>query len=222
MEPATSRRALIRGIITAVSVQSTERLGLVLVIVSAGLNLMAESIFHRKALFLAIAVPFWLGWAALAVRRDPSVLRRWGFRWDTFHASGRAVAFFVLPAAVLLMGLGLATEHWPPPPTFWIVLAAYPAWALAQQFLLCSVLSRGLEGLMPPRVVPLVAGSLFAIAHLPDLPLVALTAVAGVVFVALYQRWPNLWTQALGHGVLGTVAYYAVLGRDPLAAIFGG
>ena len=63
-------------------------------------------------------------------------------------------------------------------------------------------------------IVP-VASLLFGAAHLPDWPLAALCAAAGVAWTAIYLRRRHLPLRALSHARLGTLAYYWVLGRDP-------
>jgi membrane protease YdiL (CAAX protease family) len=52
------------------------------------------------------------------------------------------------------------------------------------------------------------------------LALVALCALAGVAWTILYLRRPNLWVLAASHAVLGTLAYYWLLERDPWAQFF--
>lgn len=196
--------------------------GVMLVVATGAGNVVAEAVLHRKTAFMLVAVVLWLAWSVVRLRGDPTALRTWGFRIDNWRRSARGVVLFVAPAGVLMLAAAPLLGHWPIPAHLWIVLGAYPVWGLAQQFLLCAVLARGLSHWLPARAVPVAAGLLFALAHVPDLPLAALTFVAGVVFVTLYQRRPNLWVQALGHAVLGTVAYYAILGRDPIAALLAG
>jgi hypothetical protein len=41
----------------------------------------------------------------------------------------------------------------------------------------------------------------------------------GAVYVALFQRWPNLWPLAVCHGWLGSLFYPWVLDLNPLAAM---
>jgi len=202
-----------------VSPSRHEVVGVLLALATGAGNLVAETVLHRKAGFMIVAIVLWLAWAAVRLLREPGVLRVWGFRRDNWRGSAVRVALFVVPAAILMLAVGRLLGHWPISAHFWLVLSVYPVWALAQQFVLCAVLARGLAHWLPSRAVPAAAGFLFAVAHLPDLPLVLLAFVAGLAFVMLYQRRPNLWVQALGHAVLGTVAYYAVLGRDPLAAL---
>ncbi|MCG6964767.1 MAG: hypothetical protein LJE95_16050, partial [Acidobacteria bacterium] len=193
--------------------------GVFLVLVTGAGNIVAEAVLHRKTAFVLFACALWLAWAAMRLRGDPTALRMWGFRRDNWRDSASRVIVFVVSASALMLAAAPLLGHWPISSHVWIVLGAYPVWALAQQFLLCAVLARGLAHWLPARAVPATAGLLFALAHVPDLLLVVLTFVAGMVFVALYQRRPNLWVQALGHAVLGTLAYYAILGRDPVAAL---
>ena len=56
----------------------------------------------------------------------------------------------------------------------------------------------------------------------PDWPLAGLCMAAGAVWTLLYLRTPNLIPLAFMHGWLGGMAYYWVLGREPLAAVIGG
>jgi hypothetical protein len=39
------------------------------------------------------------------------------------------------------------------------------------------------------------------------------------MWLLLFERWPNLWAQALSHGILATIAYAYVLDRDPLSEL---
>jgi len=155
----------------------------------------------------------------LAVIDDRSILHRWGFRADTLAPATRAVALLTAAGAVVIVVWAAFEGRLPPPPSFWIALAIYPFWGLVQQFLLNAMLLRNLRELLPERLALPLAAILFAASHLPDLPLAALTLPAGFAWGWIYLRRPNLWALGLGHGVLGTVAYYLALGRDPLAAL---
>ena len=84
--------------------------------------------------------------------------------------------------------------------------------------------ARGEARTSPPRLrhpaaVAFVASVLFSAAHYPQLQLVALTFVAGFFFTLIYLRHPNLWAVGVAHGVLGSLAFYIVVGEDPGAAI---
>ena len=163
-----------------------------------------------------------LAWAVLLlrrIRREPGVLRRWGFRTDTLAPAALAVGIFT--AAVSAGAWLWASSHGtlPPPSGFWLVLAAYPIWGLAQQFLFNALLLRNLRALLPAPGALGLAAALFAAAHLPDLPVAVLVLPAALVWGAVYLRWPNLWALGVGHGVVGTLTYYLLLARDPLAVL---
>jgi membrane protease YdiL (CAAX protease family) len=49
----------------------------------------------------------------------------------------------------------------------------------------------------------MLAGTLFAAAHLPNLVLTAATLVWGIVSCALFLRYRNLWALGLAQGLLG-------------------
>lgn len=184
-------------------------------------NVASEYVSGLKAAVVVLGVILWVGYAVRRWLGEPAVLRRWGFRTDTAGAAAKAALALTLPTVVAATAWGLHTGSFPPPRGFWLILALYPAWGVAQQLLLNAMLARNLEGLLPPWAVVPVAGALFAASHAPDLPVVALTFPAGLAWVWIYRRWPNLWVQGVAHGIIGTVVFYGVLGRDPLAALLG-
>ena len=49
----------------------------------------------------------------------------------------------------------------------------------------------------------------------------ALTLVAGLAFTWIYETYGNLWAVGIVHGLLGALAYYAVLGQNPGAELLG-
>lgn len=194
-------------------------LELLLVIVPGALNVLSEFGHLPKTLVVVGAAALWIVYVALAVVDDRTTLRNWGLRTDTLGPALRTVGLVTAAGTVLIVAWAGTQHRLPPPPTFWAALAVYPVWGLAQQFLLNAMLLRNLRSVLPERLALLLAGLLFAAAHLPDLPLVALTFPAGLAWGWIYLRRPNLWALGLGHGVLGTIAYYLALGRDPLAAL---
>jgi len=48
-----------------------------------------------------------------------------------------------------------------------------------------------------------LAGTLFALAHLPNLALTAATLVWGIMSCALFRRYRSLWALGLAQGLLG-------------------
>jgi len=184
-------------------------------------NFLFEDILHAKTVFVIVAVVVWLGYVLWRWRNDRSVLRAWGLRRDNLAAAGKAAATVTVPLVACAVAYAFAAGHFPPPQGFWLILVLYPAWGVAQQFLLNAMLARNLSAFLPAWAVVLLSAALFAAAHAPDLPVVALTLPAGALWVLMYRRWPNLWALGIAHGIIGTVVFYGVLGRDPLAFLLG-
>jgi hypothetical protein len=194
---------------------------LAVVLTGAG-HLVVDSVLHAKALYVACAV---LGWATyVAYRlREPGQARAWGLRRDNFGPALAGNAAFVLVAggAMVLWGVthgrGVRSAS---AASFWLLLALYPAWGVVQQLIMCSVVFQNLKALTGNRTVATaVTAAAFSLVHVPAWSLSALTAAAIVAWILLFLRWPNLWAQGLSHGVLATIAYAFVLGRDPWAEL---
>ena len=193
------------------------RTELALLLLLGAANLASELYGGGKTIVVALGAMAWVAWVAVRLRREPDLLHRWGLRTDNLGPAAFAVAAFTAPSALAVAAVAFALGNFPPPPTIVAVLAVYPLWGVVQQLLLDAVLDRHLRTLLPDPVALLLAAGLFAASHAPDLPLVALTFVAGLVWVTIYRRHPNLWALGVGHGVLGTLVYYGILGRDPLS-----
>ncbi len=196
-------------------------LELALVVASGVGNVVFENVLHAKTVFVVVAVVVWLAFVLWRWRNDRSVLHSWGLRRDNLGAAARAALVITVPLVICGTAYAFAVGHFPPPRGFWVILLLYPAWGIAQQFLLNAMLARNLSVFLPAWAVVLVAAALFAAAHAPDPPVVALTLLAGALWVLMYRRWPNLWALGIAHGIIGTVVFYGVLGRDPLALLLG-
>lgn len=161
-----------------------------------------------------------LGYLAWRFMKSENVARIWGMRRDNFWSALRAQSIFGAIATVGFLVLGFIVGTLPLPATFWITLAVYPIWGIAQQFALQNLIARNLAGPMRnPVAIAVTASVLFAASHYPRLELVALTFGAGIFFTLIYRRFPNLWAVGIVHGLLGSLAFYVVLGEDPGAAM---
>lgn len=166
--------------------------------------------------FLAIDAVLWLptreqlifGPIALLT---PLVLVLWrrpgldelGLGWRGFGAS-----FWILPSAVGLSIVGveaakyLGTFHTLYAPDFSHV-GGYLIWTLYQQFLLQDYFMPRLASVLSTNAALAFAAVLFALAHLPNIPLVLATLAWGAVSCALFRRYRNLYVLGLAQGVLG-------------------
>jgi hypothetical protein len=122
---------------------------------------------------------------------------------------GLSPSLWILPAAVALAALSIfaaakvGTLH-PLYKADFAHIFGYVLWTIYQQFLLQDYfMERILHLVSNQATAVMLAGSLFAAAHLPNLVLTAATLVWGIVSCALFLRYRNLWALGLAQGLLG-------------------
>jgi hypothetical protein len=124
-------------------------------------------------------------------------------------ARGFIPSLWILPAAVALSALSvfvaakLGTLH-PLYKADFIHISGYVLWTIYQQFLLQDYFVDRLSRLfITDSLTVILAGVLFAAAHLPNLVLTAATLVWGIVSCVLFRRYRNVWALGLAQGLLG-------------------
>ncbi len=186
------------------------------VIATGLLHLFFEEVLHAKGPFILLAGIGWGTYLVLSIRKNPRLPREWGFGREGLGPTARWAGGILLVGAALLALAGAlrGTLSWNP--HLLPILLLYPIWGLLQQFLLQALLARNLDRLMPSRrwTVPATA-LLFAGVHLPDFLLAGATLLLALLFVPIYLRYRNLYPLGVVHGLLGALAYFWVLGRDP-------
>jgi hypothetical protein len=154
---------------------------------------------HLQLIFGPIAL---LTPLVLVLWRHPS-LTELGLGWRGFVPS-----LWILPAAVALSVVGIeaakqaTTFHALYAPDFSQV-AGYVLWTLYQQFLLQDYFLPRLTSVLSSNTAIAVAAVLFAVAHLPNIPLVLATLVWGAVSCILFRRYHNLYIIGITQGLLG-------------------
>jgi hypothetical protein len=141
--------------------------------------------------------------------------RTLGVRWEGFAECVRRYGLSILATAVagVLIGVALDTVRPVPPGRVLAVLLGYTWWALVQQYLLNGFFVTRLSAAFDERrqflVAPL-AGMLFAAAHVPNVVLVEVTLVTGVLAAFIYRRYRNLLFLAVAHALIGTTLWLVV------------
>jgi hypothetical protein len=127
-----------------------------------------------------------------------------GLGWRGFVPS-----LWILPAAIALSAVSMfvAAKFGTLHPLYkgdFKHVAGYVLWTICQQFLLQDLfMDRLLRVVSSPASAVTLAGTLFALAHLPNLVLSAATLVWGIICCALFRRYHNLWMLGLAQGLLG-------------------
>ena len=183
---------------------------------SRGIAWDVAELFLGYALILAVIwtprpLQHWLycialGWFAVSI----------SLSFESWKAMGCCVAGFwrstwIVGLALVLAGIAtwfaatFHTLHHPGPPGRWILtFGAYAVWALFQQLLLQGYfLARALRLIPDPKMAALLAGSVFAVAHLPNPVLTPLTLIWGLTACLMFLRWRNVYPLAIAHAVFG-------------------
>jgi hypothetical protein len=153
-----------------------------------------QHVFSPMVLVLTLLVVLW---------RRPS-RDELGLGWR-----GLVSSLWILPAAIALAALSMfvaariGTLH-PLYQADFTHVAGYLLWTVYQQFLLQDYfMDRLLRLVSSESAAVVLAGTLFAAAHLPNLVLTGATLVWGMVSCALFRRYRNLWALGLAQGLLG-------------------
>lgn len=166
--------------------------------------------------FVAIMIILWLptreqlffGPIALLAPLGIVLSRRPSLHELGLGTRGLIPSLWVLPAAVALSFASvfitqkLGTFHELYRPEFSHVYG-YVLWTLYQQFLLQDFFVPRLTRLVESDRAIIIAAGLFAVAHLPNVPLVIATVIWGIVSCLLFRRYHNLWVLGIAQGLLG-------------------
>ncbi|MGO9338108.1 MAG: CPBP family intramembrane glutamic endopeptidase [Terracidiphilus sp.] len=157
---------------------------------------------------VAIVAIFWMSFDRMMTLG----LRTAGF----FRALWVAGAALLLAAIAVLIAIQLHTLHLPPggPVEFIKNYWAYALWACVQQLLLQGFfLPRCLELLKGRTSAALLAGFLFALAHLPNPILTPITLLWGFTACMLFLRYRNLYPLAIAHAIVGVAIAVTIPGH---------
>jgi uncharacterized protein len=194
------------------------------VVITGAAHLVLTTLLGKQMVFTISAILFWICFVGVRVHRDPSVLRRWGFTREGFWQSVRVLLPVGIAAGLAMVGYGLLAGTWIVTWRIFLLLVLYPPWGLVQQFLVVGLLAGNLRksGRAPKWAIILVVSLLFAAIHLPSIPLVIVAGLMAAVTTPVYFRTGNLYAPGLLHGWIGSIAYFFVLGSDPLADLIRG
>ena len=163
-----------------------------------------RSPLHTGLIVTLIGSVLWFG---LRGRNREELGLRWPTRSGTvlMLAVGCAVAA-AIPLVVVARGHPIpANTDWPKLNNLW----PYVVWAVGQQFLLQSYFYVRFEQLRGGRAAIVVSSVLFALLHLPNLPLTGLTLVGGLFFTEMFRTYRSLYPLAIAHALMGIAIAYS-------------
>jgi membrane protease YdiL (CAAX protease family) len=166
----------------------------------------------RSKLVAAIPVGLAFGFMFCSHRLRGESMRDIGFRIDNLKEAARSLLLPTVIAGLAILfvgwlGASLRFELLPMRPRFLLL----PGWAFAQQYVMQGFVNRRAQMALGPGVASvLVVAAMFAVLHLPNLPLAALTFTGGLVWASVYQRSPNLLAPALSHSLLSILLAFSL------------
>jgi membrane protease YdiL (CAAX protease family) len=163
---------------------------------------------------LAPGAPQWATAGAVVLVLGLAVWRamrtgEWGVKRAAFRAALGWSAVMTGGGAVGIYLAGSRLGTWHDRGDLWINLAALMPWGLGQQFALHTVFLREAQATVGRPGGVLLAALMFAILHLPNPFLTAMTGLGALAWCWIYDRHPNLLPLALSHALLTLAILYA-------------
>jgi len=178
-----------------------------------------------RFLFVTIAMISWITYIIYRSKKQPAILKYWGFRTDNFKSVLKRVLPFGLLAVIIFIGAGFyqrsinITWHIIP------ILILYPLWGTIQQFLLIALTAGNLQDLKGQKldkgVIIFLSALLFGFIHYPYTWLMIATFLLALFYGWIFLKERNIYVLGLFHGWLGGIFYYTILERDPFLEMFG-
>ena len=158
---------------------------------------------------------FWSCYLLFRYKRDPEILKYWGFSTKHFTSTFRLLSKIGIGIVMLFILIGYMRDtlilSWHILP----VLLLYPIWGVAQQFLVVGLVAGNLQDMKGAQLsrfwIIIITSLLFASVHYPSLMLILATFLLALVYTFIYLQKRQLWALGIFHGWLGGVYYYTLL-----------
>ena len=200
--------------------QSDERhyLEIALAFLTGILKFLIVDVLDIRILFIIIAILGWSGYIFFRIKKDKSILVKWGFTTKNLKQS---FIYSTLFAAIAITGFviyGMSTGQLIVSWTLIPVLLLYPIWGIIQHFLTMSMVAGNLGALSHPRFsnfsIIIITSILFGFVHYPNPLLMIGTFILAIFYTIIFLKTRNVWPLGLYHGWIGGFFYYFVLGID--------
>lgn len=188
------------------------------VIITVLLKFIMADWLNWRSFYITAACLFWFAFIYVSYKKDPLVMKSWGFQRYNFRKSLLSLLPFAMVILIGSIVYGIIFNafflNWHILP----VLVLYPAWGTIQQFIVAGLVAGNLrsmtEGRLTDMQINLFISLLFSLIHYPGVPLMMYTFVMEFFLIRAYFKYNNLWVLGLYHGWLSSIYIFIVLGRD--------
>lgn len=148
-----------------------------------------------------------------------------GLQWKNGVESGKILIPFTLATIPVLYGIWQAffpvNNNFFMDAKFWERILIYPIWALFQQYIVLGFFFRRYREIFAPytSLAVFFSASTFSLMHIPAPSLLVLCFVSGLVWAGTYHKYPNLYSIAISHAIVGAFCLqvlwiYGTVGPD--------
>ncbi len=152
-------------------------------------------------------------------------LKDLGFRLDNWYDSFKILLIFTsiaIPVLYVLWHLFFpVNNYFYRDSLFWNKLFTYPFWALFQQYIFLAFFFMCYRDIFFPHtnMAIFISALTFSMIHIPTPPLILFGFAAGIIWSGTYSKFPNLFTIAISHAILGIfcsniLLVYSMIGPD--------
>jgi membrane protease YdiL (CAAX protease family) len=206
--------------------ESTRKRNEILAVTITGLGkFLFMDFLNWKLPFILLAISAWLIYVIYQFRRNPEVVRQWGFRLDTFWACTKFLLPFGIASMLAFFAIGYFNKTLNLSWHIFPILILYPVWGIVQQYLVIALVAGNLQDLKYRNIgsaaIILTTALLFGLLHYPFWWLIAGTFVLALLYGFVFLKVRNIYALGLFHGWLGAFFFYTVVGRDPFVEVFG-
>jgi membrane protease YdiL (CAAX protease family) len=150
--------------------------------------------------------------------------REWGFDWKAFGGASRLAAGWTVLAIAGIFAAGAMAGTIHDRRDFLGTFGWLVVWGGAQQWVLQTTVLRDCQRATNRHAGIGVAALLFGVLHMPNVFLTVMTTLGGLVWCAIYDRYPNIVPLAVSHALTTTAILYAfdeaITGRLRIGASF--
>lgn len=148
---------------------------------------------------IVIALTFW----------HDATRGEWGFDWNALGAASKVAGLWtaLAVAGIFIAGLLAGTIH--DRRDFLGTFSALVIWGGAQQWVLQTTVLRECQRAAGRQAGVGIAALLFGLLHMPNVFLTVMTTIGGLMWCAIYDRYPNLVPLAVSHALATLAILYA-------------